>query len=126
MFYVLPLLNFVKNGKNQILMIYSSTFQYLKTIFVISIILSVSLLNELNGKAGVMVSAYPNPGHSQLEFYKRQQYQKYAVEEARNRGGRRLGQEPWAAGYRNNAESANGKSPFVVVMILTAMQLING
>jgi len=93
---------------------------------VVSIIVSVSLLNELNGKASVMVSAYPNPGHSQLEFYKRQQHQKYASEQARNRGGRRLGQEPWAAGYRNNAESAYGKSPFVVVMILTVMQLIHG
>ena len=92
----------------------------------VSIIVSVTLLNELNGKSGVMVSAYPKPGHSQLEFYKRQQHQKYASEEARNRGGRRLGQEPWAAGYRNNAESAYGKSSFVVVMILTAIQLING
>ena len=92
----------------------------------VSIIVSVTLLNELNGKAGVTVSAYPNPGHSQLEFYKRQQHQKHASEEARNRGGRRLGREPWAAGYSNNAESAYGKSPLVVAMILTAIQLING
>jgi len=91
---------------------------YLKLVFAILILASASILTDFNSKSGMMVSANPKPGHSQLEYYKRAQ-------KSRDRQGRRVDESPWAQEYRfNHAKSVNHASSIVPIIVATVIKMI--
>ena len=94
--------------------------QYLKSVFAVLILASVSILNDHNGQRSVIVSANPRPGHSQLEYYKQEQRNRHNKE----RKGK-TNPYPWAEPYRyNNAKSIYPSSSVIALIVAMAMTII--
>ena len=81
------------------------------------ILVSISILADFNGKRGVMVSANPQPGHSQLRYYKEERENRHKERQARNRGS-----DPWAQPWRNNAKSLHSTSSLTMVSIVSMLK----
>ena len=71
------------------------------------------MLADFNGNRGVMVSANPQPGHSQLRYYKEERQQR--------RSGR---SDPWAKGWRNSAKSLHNSSSIMAILVASILKYI--
>jgi len=90
---------------------------YLKSFCALLILVSISILADFNGKRGVMVSANPQPGHSQLRYYKEERKNRHKERQARNRGS-----DPWAQPWGNNAKSLHHTSSLTMVLIVSILK----
>ena len=77
------------------------------------------MLADFNGNRGVMVSANPQPGHSQLRYYKEER--KHRHNQKQPRGGR---SDPWAEGWRNSAKSLHNSSSIMVILVVSILKYI--
>ena len=66
-----------------------------------------------------MVSANPQPGHSQLRYYKEEREHRHKERQARNRES-----DPWARPWRSNANSLPYSSPFMTVVVVSIIKYI--
>ena len=90
--------------------------QYIKLAFAVLVL--TLILTDFNGKSGTMVSANPRPGHSQLEYYKREQ-------KNRDTQGRRIDEAPWAQGYRyNHANPVIPSSISITIIVATIINMV--
>lgn len=77
------------------------------------------MLADFNGNRGVMVSANPQPGHSQLQYYKKEQQHRH--NQQRRRDGR---SDPWAEGWRNSAKSLHSSSSIMTILVVSILKYI--
>jgi len=94
---------------------------HVKSFFAILILVSISIFADFNGNRGVMVSASPQPGHSQLRYYKEERQHRHKQQQSRN--GR--SDYPWAQEYRyNSANPLHHSSSIMTVLVVAIMTFI--